>query len=50
LTDDGREQKARSIVDCDALGLAHQALIEEWKIAEPERYVILAALANRRDS
>jgi len=36
------------MVSTDALGLAHRALIGEWKVSEGGRYLILAALADAR--
>ena len=36
------------MVNNDALGLAHRALIGEWKVSEGDRYLILAALADSR--
>lgn len=48
LTDEEREQKARSMVNSDALGLAHRALIGEWMVSELDRYLVLAALDDVR--
>lgn len=44
-----REERAGSIVDSDALGLAWSTLAsEERDVGEAERFVMLAALANTR--
>jgi hypothetical protein len=48
-TDSEREERAGSIVDSDALGLAWSTLAgEERDVGEAERFVMMAALTNAR--